>query len=844
MAPASDWTDRCATMTRIIKITMDGFKSFRDKTAIPFYGGLTAIVGTNGSGKSNIQEAVQFVMGKRSSKLRAERMEQLIFNGGEDGEPSEEAEVVLYLDNSDGRFDELLEEEADEIKIGRRIKRNGYSTYTFMGNNCKRSRIDQVLENAGLSRKGYHIVQQGRVTEIVKQTPVERRKTIDRISGISSYDAKVEEAEEELEEAEAELRELEIKLDLKRDRLQRLEQEKEDAEEYQELEARKKVLEASVLEKRKEELENQLEQLADEDEDRIEELEETVEELDQEIEDREERLDDLEDEIEEMRDDSLVRDIESLKGKRERKKDKIASKKERIEDIEQMLDEYESVQKSQAGASRPVKEVLGLGKSGVHGTVGEIIHYNERFAVAIETAAGKRLQNIVVQSQDVAVECVNHLKQNNIGRATFLPLDRVSPRNMSRDAENALKLPGVIDYAINLIDYDQQYSDAIENVFGDTLVAEDLESLEDAGKVRAVTLDGDIMRKSGAITGGAKKKRRKKRKKKSGINPQEKREEMEELESEIEELQREVAELEQLLEEKQEEEKEESEVSEELKEERKELREELKELKEERKEEAEELNRLRNRIGKDRKKRAKFEAELENVEEELEELEDVEEREEGSLKSLKTKKTKTINKMNDLGNVNLRAIEEYEEFNEEFDEFEEKVETIRQEKREIEQIIADIEDKKKEEFMETLEAVNEDFQDIFTTLFDGGEAWLELEEDGNIDSGLKIEAQPPGKDPHVIDSLSGGEKSLTAIAFMFAVQEYDPSPFYVMDEIDAALDDSNAKRLSELLKDYTEDHQIIMISHHNETVRHADRAYGVSMQESVSNVRSVELENS
>ncbi|MDY6768735.1 MAG: chromosome segregation SMC family protein [Candidatus Nanohaloarchaea archaeon] len=831
-------------MTRINKVTMDGFKSFRDQTAVPFYDGLTAIVGSNGSGKSNVQEAIQFVLGKRSSELRAEKMEQLIFNGGESHDPAEEAEVTLYLDNSAGQLDGVLEdgEDVNEVKIGRRVKRNRYATYTFMGSNCKRRKIDDVLEAAGIDRDGFHIVRQGRITEIVKQTPVERRKEIDRISGIAAYNAKVEEAEEELEETENELRDLEIKLDLKRDRLERLEQEKEDAERYQELEHRKQVLQKSILEERKEELENQLEQLTDEDEDDIEELEDEVETLDSKIEETEERLAEIEDRIEEMRDDSLVRDIESLKGKIERKKDKISSKEERINDIEEMLNEYENVQGSRAGASRAVNAVLELGKEGVFGTVGELIHYNERFAVAIETAAGKRLQNVVVERQDVAVECVNHLKQNNIGRATFLPLDDISPRRMSNAAEEALRLPGVIDYAINLVDYDQEYEDAIKQVFGDTLVAEDLESLEDAGTVRAVTLDGDIMRKSGAITGGAKKKRRK-QSKKTGVNPEKKREEKESLEEEIEELEEEVDDLQQVLAEKQQEEAEESEVSEELREEKQELRDELSELKEDRKEAAEELNRLRNKVGQDQKKQAKFEAELENVEEDLAELEDVEETEEGSLKALKSKKTKTINKMNDLGNVNLRAVDEYEEFREEFDEFRDKVETIRQEKREIEQIIEDIEEKKEEEFMQTLEQVNDAFHDIFTTLFNGGDAWLELEEDGNIDSGLTIEAQPPDKEPHVIDSLSGGEKSLTAVAFMFALQEYNPAPFYIMDEIDAALDAKNSKRLSELLKEYAADYQLIMISHNNETVRHADRAYGVSMQEGVSQVRSVDLEN-
>ncbi|MDY6774007.1 MAG: AAA family ATPase [Candidatus Nanohaloarchaea archaeon] len=797
----------------INKVTMDGFKSFRNKTAVPFYGGMTAIVGSNGSGKSNVQEAIQFVMGRRSSELRAEKMEQLIFNGGENHEPAEEAEVVLYLDNSDGKFDHLLEESEDEIKIGRRVKRNGYSTYTFMGNNCKRRKIDDVLDAAEVDRRGYHIVQQGRVTEIVKQTPVERRKAIDRISGIESYEDKVEEAEEELEETENELRELEIKLDLKRDRLERLKQEKEDAEKYQELEERKKVLEVSVLEKRKEELENQLENLTEKDEDDIEELEEEVEELDEEIEELEERREEIDEEIEEMRDDSLVRDIENLKGKIERKKDRIESKKERISDLEEMLDEYESVQRSREGASRAVNSVLDLGKEGVYGTVGELIHYNERFAVAIETAAGKRMQNVVVEEQDVAVECVNHLKQNNIGRATFLPLDKVSPRRMSNAAEEALKLPGVIDYAINLVDYDQEYEDAIKQVFGDTLVAEDLESLEEAGKVRAVTLDGDIMRKSGAITGGAKKNKRKKSRKK-GINPEEKRKEKEELEEEIEDLKDEIDELEEVLEEKKEEEEEESEVSEELKEDRKDIREELDELKEERKEKAEELNRMRNEIGKDQKKRAKFEAELENVEEELEEHEDVEEREEGSLKSLKTQKTKTINRMNDLGNVNLRAVDEYEEFKEEFDEFKEKVETIRQEKREIEQIIEDIEEKKREEFMEALEEVNSAFQDIFTTLFDGGEASLELEDSGNSENSLDVSSssedddrEPSGKDGSIANSSSSSSGEIPG-SILEAVEMNQGNGLHTLVLFDPELP------LKELLRAFAElwDEEVVLCS--------------------------------
>jgi len=136
---------------------------------------------------------------------------------------------------------------------------------------------------------------------------------------------------------------------------------------------------------------------------------------------------------------------------------------------------------------------------------------------------------------------------------------------------------------------------------------------------------------------------------------------------------------------------------------------------------------------------------------------------------------------------------------------------------------------------------NTSFTEIFKQLFDGGKAELVLEDD-DIDKGLKIRAAPPKKDPHIIQALSGGEKTMTAIAFVFAILEYEESPFYIMDEIDAALDKINSKKLSEILKDYAGENQFIVISHNDITVRHADRAYGVSMREGVSKVRSIELD--
>jgi chromosome segregation protein len=137
--------------------------------------------------------------------------------------------------------------------------------------------------------------------------------------------------------------------------------------------------------------------------------------------------------------------------------------------------------------------------------------------------------------------------------------------------------------------------------------------------------------------------------------------------------------------------------------------------------------------------------------------------------------------------------------------------------------------------------VDTEFRRIFGRLFEGGTASLELEREGDISSGLVIKAHPPDKDPHIIDSLSGGEQTLVATAFIFALQEYQSAPFFILDEVDAALDLMNVTRLSRMLRDYAERIQVIVVSHNEETVRHADRAYGVTIKNGVSEVLALSL---
>ncbi|MFB6144309.1 MAG: chromosome segregation SMC family protein [Candidatus Nanohaloarchaea archaeon] len=826
--------------TKINKVTCKGFKSFQQKTAVPFFEGLTAIVGENGSGKSNILDAISFVFGRRSSKLRAEKLEQLIFNGGESRKPADHAIVQIWLDNSDGIFDEFLEEEdeADEIKVARKVTRAGSSIYKFQGSNCKKRKINDIAEKANIDPEGYHFVRQGKVTEIVEQSDVERRKTVDELSGVAKFDEKKEEAEEELEEVEERLQEQEILLNEKKEYLEKLKEEKEIALKYRELEERKKKLQASTLEVRKRALSNELANIntdVSDKEDRIDELEEELEELDQKIEEKQDRIEEIE---EKQGGDS---DVQHLENRIEKKEGQIENKRDKLEDLEDTIEELEKMKDRSNTGSRAVDAVLSLENNDIHGAFQDLISTEEKFQVAIETAAGGHMNDVVVEDKDTALDAINYLKRENIGRARMLPLDKIKDRSKSAKSKMAKKKKGVIDYASELVNYSSEFETAINHVFSDTLIAEDLESVKDIDGVRVVTLDGDVMSRGGAMSGGKKKKKRgSSNKLSSNLDPEKKKEEKKEVEQEIEKLQKDIAELKKMKERKEEEE----ESDEELMEEKKEIREELREMREKRQEKYSEQQKLKSKVDEVGSKKARMKAELDNVKEDLEEY-DFDEDElpglDSSPEELKKKKQKVVKKQNSMGPVNMRAIEEYKQKKEEFDEFKEKVSEIRQEKLEIEDLIQDIEQKRRECFMDTLEELQESFSRIFTQLFGGGEAELVLEDD-DLDKGLKIRAAPPKKDPHIIQALSGGEKTLTATAFVFAILEYEEAPFYIMDEIDAALDKTNSKKLSELLKEYSQDSQFIVISHNDITVRHAERAYGVSLRDGVSKVRSIELD--
>jgi len=197
-----------------------------------------------------------------------------------------------------------------------------------------------------------------------------------------------------------------------------------------------------------------------------------------------------------------------------------------------------------------------------------------------------------------------------------------------------------------------------------------------------------------------------------------------------------------------------------------------------------------------------------------------------------------------LGNVNVGAIEEYERVSERYEFLASQRDDVEKAKKELQKIIGDITGEMKEIFLREFKAIEEKFRTVFLELFGGGKAALELEDpEDPLGCGIGIKVQPPGKAVTNISLLSGGEKSFVAIALYFAIMKVRPTPFCVMDEIDAALDEANVARYADYMRSMAEKIQFIVITHHRATMEESDMLYGVTMQEKgVTSILAVDLE--
>lgn len=825
--------------TNITKITMQGFKSFNKRISIPFLPGFNIVCGPNGVGKSNVIDAVCFVLGRTSAKsLRADRLHELIFHGGDGKKPADYTAITIYLDNSNKTF----QSEDTEVFVTRKVNRKGVSIYKVNGRTTTREKVLEFLSSARIYPDGHNIVLQGDVTNIIEMGPIERRFIIDEISGIAEYNDKKEKAQRDLGIVDQKLKEAEIIITQRYDIFKKLEEESNAAKRYQDLQKRLIILKGSYAFKKFKTFEERTEKL----EDQISDLEDKNSKTNEQIEKAEEDLDRRESNIREIADRlievskrvKVEKEISELRTKILITKDKIGSNLREIERLNNLTEKLQALESRTEGIPRSVQSVLDLKLKGVHGIVANLISVPEQYSIAIEVTAGPHLYDVIVEDEGVASYCIDYLKKERIGRATFLPLNKIRPI-LFRDAD-LLKKSGVIGVASKIIKYDTTLMSAMEFVFGNTLIVENLDSARavGVGKARMVTLDGDLVERSGAMIGGyyikAHPKFIESTREKEIENYLALRKKLEEetndLKSDLEELEKELKKFATLETTKELIDLEKLRISSER---------ELDDLRDKRRKLYERRLTLQTELNKIKIERARIDAEKENAKIELEQYGQMQYIDE-KLSVLEELITKVSKELNTIGLVNLRAIDEYDRFRSEFDEYRKKYEKILEEKKAVLKMVEEIEEKRRDVFHKCLKEVSDHFNKIFSEMVKGN-ASLELENPLDLESGLIIQANPKGKMLLNIDSMSGGEKTLTALAFLFAIQRYKPAPFYIFDEVDAALDKENSKIVAELVKKLSKEAQFIMITHNDQTIKYGDRVYGVTMAQGESKILGLEM---
>ncbi|MCX6821027.1 MAG: chromosome segregation SMC family protein [Candidatus Aenigmarchaeota archaeon] len=843
---------RDKSKTMITRVTMQGFKSFNKRVSVPLLRGFNIFCGPNGVGKSNIVDAICFVLGRTSAKsMRADRLHELIFHGGEGRASAKLAAVTLYLDNTpqDGHA-KPFEYDDTEISVTRKVNTKGVSIYKLNGRTTTRQRILELMSGARIQPDGHNIVMQGDIMQIIEMNPIERRGIIDDISGIADYNDKKAKAGKDLEVVDQKLREAEILITERYERFKRLENERNSAVRYQALQKEMLMLRASLahkivttieadMVKMDEELQKRQQQVGQAD-DAIEAVEGELEKREGDMRDMADKLIDMskrmgeEQRVSELRSRMLV--AKNTVDSKRHEIDAINSLVERLESFETR--KTESSESYGGGVPRPVQAVLRQKLRGVYGTVADLIRVPEKYSIAIEVAAARHMYDVVVESDDVASYCIEYLKRERLGRATFIPLNKIKP-GMLNDVSGMGK-DGVHGVASTLIKYDTAVMRAIEFVFGRTIVVDSLDVAKAVGigRQRMVTLDGDLAESSGAMTGGFYIRTHPKAVAQAASDDMERnRQRRRELEEEVRLVSQDVAELEKELKKygapettKEAVDMEKVRVSSET---------ELDELRSKRRQAYEKKVRVQTELNAVSIARAKADAEIANARVELSQYGPMEYVDD-TVASLQKFVRKASDELQAIGLVNMRAIEEYELFKSQFDEYKVKYEKILEEKKAVIGMMEEIESRRMETFYRCLKIVSQHFAYIFTKMT-GGQASLELEDAANLESGLLIRANPAGKRMINLDLMSGGEKSLTALAFIFAIQKFRAAPFYVLDEVDAALDKENSQKIAELIKALSRDEQFIMITHNDQTIKYGDRVYGITMDRGESKILGVEL---
>ncbi|MFA5569876.1 MAG: chromosome segregation SMC family protein [Sphaerochaetaceae bacterium] len=904
-----------------------GFKSFADKTRLEFSDGTTSLLGPNGCGKSNIVDAIKWVLGEQSTKtLRAGKMEDVIFNGTETRKPLNVAEVSLVISNSDG----ALPIDATEVEIRRRIFRSGESEFFINRNQVRLRDIRELFFDTGIGKSAYSILEQGKIDQILSHKPEDRRYIFEEAAGITRYKQrsveagrKLQRTEENIEQVETLFKEIKRQYDSRKiqaekvERFRALEKEQSTLEVHVQLatiqnhlllkEAKEQELsetqqsydalkkESELLQQSLEQQQTDLRQFAEQ---RIE-LQSGIQRIEGQLNGKKDQLEILE---ERYRD--FLRNKEEAEQRANNLKERLARNEQELEEQQDVLDSLdESIIDSEKKIHLQEKEMSFTVKQ-IDESDQQIIH-NENSIVQEQhiqqelSGELQRITDLLVEELDEKLKAsgysTSQRKQSEKELTDHLDLIE---RTVIKQVEFSNELTTMLEQeSITIQRAQTQWAHYLNEIQASH---QKLRVLFETYQSKIPSFIDELLAPEGIIS------------QKHSIDEKMRlsHQKVTSYHKEIAILKEERTRLQQLLEQYREHvvqlrlslnsftTKKESVLSliqslrqqqtestyllqdavtesdyaqQRLKDAQTQIetaQEEQKQLLLDKQEQEESLSELilsieqeNERLGSERNRlndyyetlreirttSDKITYHIEGIQQQiaqvytnyfdtygksLKEFDDQLDTELEDFSTLREQLNKINKQIQGMGYINHMAAEEFKEIKERYDFIHQQLSDLQKAKTDLEKVIEEITIRSEKLFLESYQAIRVNFQQMFHRMFSGGRAELRLLDPENVlESGIDILAQPPGKKLDRLAPLSGGEKSLTAVALLFATYKVKPSPFAILDEIDAALDDRNIGNFLEVLDEFSQNSQFIIITHNKHTVLGSKTLLGITMEE-------------
>ena len=816
-----------------------GFKSFADKTRLTFEPGLIAIVGPNGCGKSNVSDSIRWVLGEQKpTALRCSKLVDVVFNGTDTRKPLGLAEVSITFADCEKE----LGTDYHEVTITRRVYRDGTGEYFINKQPCRLKDVQHLFMGTGIGTSSYSVMAQGQIDAILSSKPEDRRAVFEEAAGITKFKADRKEALRKIEQTEQNLlREADVLREMKR-QIGSLQRQVGKAQKYKELRDELKGLDIYVSKQRIHGFDQELEQNAvnrNEVEKAIAEAQEVVSAAEQTAQDLHQQIHELEERLQTLASQQASADsayqranevigvnaqrVEEYKSFAARDRVEIEAQKRALEDVVMQADSLSQKTKLLTDSLAAAKESLAASEEEFNALQSEIDRRREDVAAKRrEVADTTRTGTLVRDSEVNRNDAVEVWKAGTSVTTMMKREDLLAVVTAAEEELRAVELKNIpasqklTEQRIAASQLEQELSFVGQQDETARLRREELERAI-AGREEGIRSYEDSIARLTEESG--------------------------DLFAQLDELKVKAASFVDLINDE--------------RGKRAAMLERIAAADQEVAGRRAQLDQAKDFKGKLEVQAAEATMRRQNVYEHLQDeyglFADAVMREPDPewkkgvvppMEELEGTVGRLQAEIAALGPVNMVAIDECRELEERYAKEKAQEEDLLAAKAQILELINNLNDTSGNMFKSTFEQANKNFQTMFTRLFGGGEARLVLleNEEDPLECGIDIIARPPGKRPQSVTLLSGGERTMTAVALLFSIFMIKPAPFCMLDELDAALDDANIGRFVEQLKEFLAQSQFLIITHNQHTIAGSDLVYGVSQQEKgVSRVISMKL---